>query len=123
VLQKQSPLLATPSSYKHRKQVVDRVVLYLESHKDRPVRIAELCAAVGASRRTLQYSFESIVGISPVQYVRAIRLNGARRCLQSADEKTTVADVAAAWGFFHLSQFAKDYRELFGERPSDTRVI
>jgi AraC family ethanolamine operon transcriptional activator len=31
-----------------------------------------------------------------------------------------VQDVAAAWGFWHLSQFATDYRKLFGTRPSDT---
>ncbi|WP_408635108.1 helix-turn-helix domain-containing protein [Oleiphilus messinensis] len=31
-----------------------------------------------------------------------------------------MADVAADWGFWHLSQFSKDYRQLFGERPSDT---
>jgi AraC family ethanolamine operon transcriptional activator len=31
-----------------------------------------------------------------------------------------VQDVAAAWGFWHLSQFATDYRKLFGMRPSET---
>jgi AraC family ethanolamine operon transcriptional activator len=31
-----------------------------------------------------------------------------------------VQDVAAAWGFWHLSQFATDYRKLFGVRPSET---
>ncbi|CAG9232914.1 hypothetical protein BVI1335_880001 [Burkholderia vietnamiensis] len=29
-------------------------------------------------------------------------------------------DVAAAWGFWHLSQFATDYRRMFGKRPSET---
>jgi len=31
-----------------------------------------------------------------------------------------VQAVAAAWGFWDLSQFASDYRHQFGERPSDT---
>ena len=38
----------------------------------------------------------------------------------------SVQDAAAAYGFWHMSQFAVDYRELFGERPSETlkrRVI
>ena len=121
ILQSQQPCAETAQSYKRRKQVVDRVNDYLESHKDRPIRITELCNAVGASRRTLQYSFESIVGVSPIQYLRATRLNGARRSLLIASAETTVADVAADWGFLHLSQFTKDYRELFGERPSETR--
>jgi len=28
--------------------------------------------------------------------------------------------VANAWGFWHMGQFARDYRRLFGELPSDT---
>nr|WP_269767767.1 helix-turn-helix domain-containing protein [Oleiphilus messinensis] len=44
----------------------------------------------------------------------------SRALYQSSAEQTQVADVAADWGFWHLSQFSKDYRQLFGERPSDT---
>jgi AraC family ethanolamine operon transcriptional activator len=38
---------------------------------------------------------------------------------RSAD---TVGDVAARWGFWHLSRFAADYRQHFGELPSATRA-
>jgi AraC family ethanolamine operon transcriptional activator len=33
----------------------------------------------------------------------------------------SIGDAAARWGFFHLSHFAADYQELFGELPSQTR--
>jgi AraC family ethanolamine operon transcriptional activator len=72
------------------------------------------------SRRTLQYSFQDVLQMSPVAYLRALRLNGVRRDLQAAGD-APVGDVAARWGFWHLSRFAADYRRLFGERPSDTR--
>ncbi|RVU86323.1 helix-turn-helix domain-containing protein [Leucothrix sargassi] len=121
VLAQQTPTAIKTQSYLRRKQVVDNVAAYLEANQDRPVRITELCQAVGACRRTLQYSFESIIGISPVQYLRATRLNGARRSLLNNSQHKTVADIAADWGFFHLSQFTKDYRELFGERPAETK--
>lgn len=120
ILEQESPNAATAQSYQRRKRVVDRVTEYLETNRDQPVTITELCNQVGASRRTLQYSFETILGVSPIQYLRVTRLNGVRRDLLMAASGTTVADVAAQWGFLHLSQFAKDYRELFGERPSDT---
>jgi AraC family ethanolamine operon transcriptional activator len=59
--------------------------------------------------------------MAPAIYLRTIRLNGARRDLCNASrESRSVQDVAAAWGFWHLSQFATDYRKLFGMRPSDT---
>ena len=59
--------------------------------------------------------------MSPGAYLRALRLNAVRRELKSpAARSKTVQDAAAAWGFWHLSQFALDYRKLFGERPSQT---
>lgn len=120
VLKSQQPCKKITPSYKHRKQVVDRVRYYLDMNQDRAVTITELCDSVGTCRRTMQYSFESIIGISPIKYMRAIRLNGVRRSLLSMDRHVSVAEAAAKWGFMHLSQFAKDYRELFGERPSET---
>ena len=71
------------------------------------------------SRRTLQYCFEDVLGINPVQYLRILRLNGARRQLREAETRH-VRDVAADWGFWHFSQFSSDYRKLFGHSPSET---
>ena len=120
VLKSHQPCNKINPSYKHRKQVVDRVRHYLDMNQDRAVSITELCDSVGTCRRTMQYSFESIIGISPIKYIRAIRLNGAHRSLLSKDRSVSVSEAAASWGFLHLSQFAKDYRELFGELPSET---
>jgi len=94
---------------------------YILAHRDRPVAIPELCRQFHVSRRTLQYCFEETLGMTPMSYLRAIRLNGARRdlCAMSARPSKTVQSVAADWGFWHLSQFATDYRKLFGKRPSE----
>jgi AraC family ethanolamine operon transcriptional activator len=44
-----------------------------------------------------------------------------RRALREADpQRETVGDIAARWGFWHLSRFAADYKEMFGELPSNT---
>ena len=57
-----------------------------------------------------------------MQYLRLIRLNGARRSLRaSSGAPVTVRDVAANWGFWHFSQFSSDYRKLFGQCPSESR--
>jgi len=31
-----------------------------------------------------------------------------------------LSDIAARWGFWHLSHFAADYKSMFGELPSET---
>ncbi|WP_322011150.1 helix-turn-helix domain-containing protein [Paraburkholderia sp. J12] len=104
-----------------RQWIVSAAREYVLANRDRPVGVPELCEVLHVSRRTLQYCFQDVCGIAPNHYLRAIRLNGARRDLRRAqhDEKS-VQDVAADWGFWHLSQFALDYRKLFGVRPSDT---
>ena len=82
-----------------------------------PTNITDICQAVGASRRTLQYCFQETLGISPLEFLRAVRLDGVRRMLRSAP---TVTDAAAHWGFWHLGYFSQDYRNMFGELPSQT---
>lgn len=62
----------------------------------------------------------SVLGLSPVQYLRAARLLGVRRELLRAGPVIRVSDAAARWGFWRLSQFAADYKRLFGELPSET---
>jgi AraC family ethanolamine operon transcriptional activator len=120
VLKVETPQPATTQSYKHRKKVVDCARQFLDHHLDEPVTVTQLCKITNVSRRTLQYSFDSILGISPIQYLRISRLNGVRRALVQAPSSQSVSDIAAQWGFWHLSQFAKDYKQLFGERPSQT---
>ena len=96
---------------------------FIHEHPDTPVTVTDLCQVANVSRRTLQYSFESMLSISPMQYLRMSRLNGVRRALMEAEAGESIADLAAQWGFWHMSQFAKDYRLLFGERPSNTRQL
>lgn len=107
-------------SLRSRTRLVERAREHLHEQREVPVTVAELCAALGVSRRTLQYSFQEVLGVSPVQFLRALRLNGVRRELRRTTPDERVADVAARWGFWHPSQFSADYRRMFGERPSET---
>lgn len=122
VLKAEQPAPAQTQSYHHRKQVVDTARTFIHDHPDTPLTVTDLCEVANVSRRTLQYAFESILAMSPIQYLRMSRLNGVRRELIVAEGGVNVADIAAEWGFWHMSQFAKDYRQLFGELPSQTRT-
>jgi len=85
---------------------------------DLPLTVEDLCHALGVSRRTLQYCFQEALDMRPVQYLRAVRLNGARRDLKQG---LSVTDAATKWGFWHFGRFAHDYKALFAEPPSVTR--
>jgi AraC family ethanolamine operon transcriptional activator len=110
-----------PASAAARRRIVASAREHMLGHADEAIRVPELCAATGVSRRALQYAFEDVLHLSPVTYLRALRLNRVRAELL-AGCADSVGDIAARWGFWHLSRFAAEYRELFGELPSATRT-
>jgi AraC family ethanolamine operon transcriptional activator len=93
----------------------------MRSHIAEPITVADLCVELGVSRRTLQYSFQDVLGTNPVRFLRAMRLNGARRDLRAGTAPAdSVQDIAARWGFWHMGHFVTDYKRMFGELPSET---
>jgi AraC-like DNA-binding protein len=98
-----------------------RAVSFIEDHLDQPITIRGLCEEVDVGWTTLVQVFREHFGVTPKAYLRTIRLNRARRDLLDAAPEGPIADVANRWGFWHLGQFAADYRRLFGELPSDTK--
>lgn len=89
-----------------------------------PPSVNELCQRLRVSRRSVQNGFRSVADTTPINYIRSVRLNGVRRELMTTrGTELSIGDAAARWGFFHLSHFAADYGELFGELPSHTRRL
>lgn len=107
-------------SLARRKRLVDKACDLMMVNQDQPPSILDICSQVGASRRKLNYCFQDVLGISPTQYFRALRLNGVRRSLRQADPDETVQDIAARWGFWHQGQFSLDYKKHFFQLPSET---
>lgn len=104
-----------------RAQVLKQAVSAIKERPSDVLTVAALCRIAGASERTLHYAFVERYGLPPARFMKACRLNGARRDLSRIDSPALkISDVANKWGFWHLGQFAKDYRLWFGELPSET---
>lgn len=128
------PVMVCQASYQRRKAVVDRIAQYIEARvassitgtnaitgtTTSPVTITELCAIANVSRRTLQYSFDTILGVSPQRFIRITRLNQVRRELSDPHQTRAITDIAFNYGFYHPGLFAQNYKLLFGENPSIT---
>jgi AraC family ethanolamine operon transcriptional activator len=113
--------LEHPGSAARRDQAVRNVEAYVSQHYAQPITLLDLCQIGRLQIRTLQYAFGEKYGVSPMAYLKLVRLDRARRLLQSADPRVTrVSDAALQAGFWHFSQFAQDYRRMFGESPSRT---
>ena len=105
-----------------RQDVVRRVRELVTEQPHTYQGVDRLCEVLHITRRTLQNCFQDSLGISPASYLRLVRLNAVRRELREAGTDQTIGDVAARWGFWHMGHFSQDYKALFGETPSCTRV-
>ena len=115
-----SDALARPSSAPRPKAIRTAVELV---HNDpaHPWTLALLADKCAVSMRTLQVGFRDHLGVSPMGYLRSVRLDRAHQDLSAADpDSDSVADIARRWGFYHLGRFAAAHEAQFGELPSHT---
>lgn len=104
-----------------RSVIVQQAENFIMAHLDQPLTLQDLCKSVKASKSALSYGFQEIFGVSPMAYLKIRRLNGVFHTLKRSDPKTdTVLKVANRYGFWHMGHFSQDYKQMFGELPSET---
>jgi AraC-like DNA-binding protein len=90
----------------------------IEAGPHLPLTTSTLARQCHVGVRTLQEGFRRHLGMSPMAYLRVVRLGRAHRDLHSADaDRITVTSIAHRWGFTHLGRFAGAHKEMFGETP------
>jgi AraC-like DNA-binding protein len=124
-----STLLATQphnfSDHKapHRSVVLPRHVRkveeFLRMNAQEPISAEQLAALAGVSLRSLYAGFKEYCGVTPMQYLKQLRLEGARNMLLHEGDSVTVATAAMQWGFAHLGRFSVEFKQQFGESPSE----
>lgn len=86
---------------------------------DENLSIEDLCSATGSSARQVQNAFVEMTGVRPTAFLRAHRLQRARRMLVIG-EAQSVKEAAYTCGFMDLGRFSAAFRGMFGELPSAT---
>ena len=90
----------------------------IEAGPHLPLTTSALAKQCHVSVRTLQEGFQRHLGMSPMAYLRVVRLRRAHRDLRSADPAhTTVARIAQRWGFTHLGRFAAAHQMMYEQTP------
>ena len=100
---------------------LDRAVAFIEDHADRDLTVTDIAAASFVTVRAVQLAFRQHLGMTPVEYLRRVRLDRAHQDLVTADPACeSVTAVASRWQFASPSRFAAYYRRTFGIVPSRT---
>lgn len=102
-----------------RGAIMRRIKEILSELGDAPIHAGELASELNISQPSLQRVFQEWYGVSPARYLFLRRLHIVRRCLRNSKGRT-VTEIAGAYGFWDLSRFAKSYKTVFGELPSET---
>ncbi|TGG95680.1 AraC family transcriptional regulator [Natronospirillum operosum] len=100
---------------------VMRVVNFMRTNPDWSYNVGDLAALAHTSERNLYKLMALTLDQTPYQLYRRLRLLLARDALLRCDPfETVISRHAVDHGFLHLGRFSAQYREHFGELPSQT---
>jgi len=99
---------------------VRRTLRAMRAAPERALDLAALAAIGSVSTRTLQRHFKAFLGKTPQAVLHDIRFERAREDLLRASSTSKVTDIALRYAFVHLGRFSVEYRERYGEKPSET---
>ena len=94
---------------------VANVMDWLHENLPNPISIDDIARRSGVSAATLHRYFKRLTGLSPMQYVKQLRLCEAQRLMLAEHERAS--DAARSVGYESVPQFNRDYKRLFGVPP------
>lgn len=104
-----------------RDQLMARCLAVLRENEFQPIQVTDLCGAAQVSERTLRSVFVEYFGVGPGKFLKAHHLYEINRALRSVENGSeTVSAVASRFGVCDFSLFARNYRAMYGESPSET---
>lgn len=113
---------STPRDASVRRCLFHNACEFINENLDGCSSVQLLANQLYTSRRTLEYVFRDNANMSPARYIKLLKFNEIRReILLPENSKKAIGDIVAKWGVCHLSHFATDYYNLFGELPSQSR--
>jgi AraC-like DNA-binding protein len=96
-------------------QQIAKVVTWLKQHYTEDFLIDDLAAKAHMSPSTFRQHFRAVTGVSPLKYLKNLRLQDARQLMLNEDLDASSAAVRV--GYESASQFSREYTRLFGEPP------
>ncbi len=97
---------------------VKKAVKIINNQVDDIYSIKQLCAMVGVSEGTLLNAFKEKYKVTPSEYIKAFRLNKVKHEIYNTKGKA-IFEIAGKYHFWHMGQFANDFKKQFGILPSE----
>jgi AraC-like DNA-binding protein len=104
--------LVTMGSTSHH---IAKVITWIRQNFTTEISVEELAAKAHMSSSTFRLNFRNVAGMSPLQYIKNLRLQEARHLMLS--NSLDAGSAAVQVGYESASQFSREYRRMFGEPP------
>lgn len=98
----------------HTSRIADAIYL-MRRDVARPLRIEEMAEAARMGVSSFHQHFKTLTTMTPLQYLKQLRLLEARRLMVA--EAANVTRAAFQVGYESPSQFSRDYSRMFGAAP------
>ena len=114
------------SSYENKvrpellQQKFNNAIDYIHENLNEIISVSQVSQFVNIPERTLRYNFEKKYNITPKDFIQRLRLNAVKKRLSNSTENPIIYKIASEFNFWHMGQFTRDYKHLFGELPSET---
>ncbi|WP_093965680.1 AraC family transcriptional regulator [Actibacterium lipolyticum] len=93
---------------------IARSIAHVSSRLDEAVSIDEMAAHAGMSRAVFHRKFKQATTLSPIQFVKSMRLNNAAMKIAGG---MTVSEAAMDVGYVSPSQFSREFKRMYGQSP------
>jgi transcriptional regulator GlxA family with amidase domain len=101
-------------------QRVEKVLQVMRDDLSAELSLAGLAHSVNLSVWRLSHIFRSEVGMSPIQYLRILRIEKARHLLETSF--LSVKEITHLVGLKDESHFVRDFKKAYGMSPTPYRV-
>ncbi|MCX8238230.1 MAG: AraC family transcriptional regulator [Akkermansiaceae bacterium] len=92
------------------------VMEYVKRHLDQPLRLGDLAEATGLSTYQINQRMETLLGLSPKQYISRCRIDAACHLLGNSSDPLT--EIALTCGYSDQSSFTRQFGRIVGMTPS-----
>lgn len=99
---------------------MDEAIAYVLHHYAEPIEVTRLAELTHLSVSQFDRRFKRLYQMTPMQYVLRVRINAACQALTTSDR--SIAEIAAACGFYDQSYFTKQFRKQFAQTPTAYRT-
>lgn len=98
---------------------VIRTLRHIRDHAHEGIDVRDVLKAVPIARRSLERRFMELLGRSPAEEIRRVKVDKVRRMLETTD--LPILDIAEACGFNYVEHMIPVFRKFHGCTPSQYR--